>query len=419
MATTKTFQNMLNEYITYDLMKEQLIERNWLLKNITHDDGWKGGTLPVPFYGTMASSIKMGSLTSSSDVSKHKYVRGQVTDYKEAWGTLRFEHRDLMEHDGKVNEKSFLKILPSQIEDFSTVMSEQMSKMLTTGSVCAVVTDATDAASGILVIDRVERVMLDQKLTLDDNNSAQMDVYVIAIDLNTNSITVSATRGGAAADVSAYSVAQAAKLYYDGVLVGGTVTNAFANLKDSLLSAANGGSSTLYGQSKLAYPYLQAINVSGAAVSATTLLAELFKGYNTVRQKARGNATKILMSYKHLGTAMAQIETQKGGFKVSVTSTKASQYGWTEIEITSVKGTLTLIAIQEMDDDVIMYLDMSAFKFFSNGEMFRKRTAPDGKQYFEVREDSGYYYLLDICCFGEFVLHAPTKCGIMHSIPAY
>ncbi len=416
MSTNRTFQAMLNEYLSMDLMKEELIKRDWLLQNIEMDTGWKGGKQPVPFYGTQASSIKMGSLTSSSDVSKHKYVRGSVDDYQEAWGTLRFEHKDLMEHDGKVNEKSFLKILPNQIEDFSQVMKEQMSKMLTTGPVACKVTDSTNAATGIMIVDRIERLMLDQKLTIDDDNSTQLDVYVIAINLNTSAVTLSATRGGAAADVSAYTAAQNAKLYYDGTLVAGVETNVFTSLKAALLSAANGGSANLYGQSKVAYPYLQAINVSGAAITASNIKAKLFDAYNDVRKKARGNANTVLMSFKHLGSLMAQIEDQKGAFKVSPTSEKASLYGWTEILLTSVKGTLKVVAIQEMDDDVIMFLDMSAFKFSSNGELLRKRTAPDGKQYYEVREDSGYYYLVDICTFGELIVHAPTKCGIIYGI---
>ena len=418
MATTRstTFQSMLNEYLTMDLMKEELIKRDWLLSNIEHDSGWKGGTLPVPFYGTMASSIKAGGLTSASDVSKHKYVRGEVSDYQEVWGTLRFEQKDLMEHDGKVNEKSFLKILPNQVEDFSQVMKEQLSKMLTTGPVVATVTDATNALTGVMIVDRVERFMLDQKLILDDNNSAQTNVYVTAINLNTNAVTLSATRGGAAADLSAYAVTNAAKFYFDGTLEAGAVANSFQSLKGALLSAANGGDANLYGQSKLAYPYLQAININGSSITAANINSKIFEAYNTIRQKARGNANTVLMSYKHLGSLMALIETQKGAFKVTATSEKASLYGWTEIMFTSVKGTLKVVAIQEMDDDVIMFLDMTAFKFYSNGEMLRKRTAPDGKQYYEVREETGYYYLVDICTFGELVVHAPTKCGIIYGI---
>ena len=418
--TTRTFNTMLNEYITNDLVSEALLKRDWLLQNVEKDNGWKGGTMPVPFYGTKASSIKMGSLTDASDISQHSYVRGTVSGYKEAWGSLRFEHGDLIDHDGKVNEKSFLKILPNQVDEFGDFMKEQMSKMLLSGPVAASFTADTDLANGVATVDRIERLVLDQKLILDDGNSNQTDVYVIGIDLNLSTVTLSATRGGAALDISAYTTAQSAKLYYDGTLVAGAEANTFSNLKSMLLSAANGGSSTLYGVSKLAYPHLQAINISGAAITSSNIKSKLFDAYNEVRKKARGNANTILMSFKWLGHLMAAIETTSnisGNFNVSVGEKKASLYGWSEIVITSVKGTLKVVGIQEMEDDCIMLLDMSALKYYSNGEVIRKRVAPDGKQYYEVRATSGYYYILDMCALGELVLHSPTKCGIIHSIP--
>lgn len=421
MATNRTFNTMLNEYITNDLMSEALLKRDWFIQNVEKDDGWKGGTLPVPFYGRTASSIKMGSLTDASDVSKHSYVRGEVSGYKEAWGTLRFEHGDIIDHDGKVNEKSFLKILPGQVDEFGDVMKEQMSKMLLSGSIACSVTAAGSAAAGDVTVDRVERVVLGQKFQLKTaaGTSPQTDVYVVAINLNTNVIRLSLTRDGAGADLTVVGIAVAAgdDLYYDGVLEAGAETNSFSHLRGALLSAANGGTSTLYGQSKVAYPYLQAINISGAAITSSNIKAKLFDAYNEVRRKARGNANTILMSFKWLGHLMAQIEDQKGAFKVTAKDEKASLYGWTEITITSVKGTLKVVAIQEMDDDVIMLLDMSALKYYSNGELIRKRVAPDGKQYHETRATSGYYYLLDMCALGELVVHAPTKCGIIHSIP--
>ena len=68
--TTRTFQDMLNEYLTYDMLKEELLMRHWLLSNIDIDDGWKGGTLPVPFKGGQASSLKFGGLTAEGDIAE-------------------------------------------------------------------------------------------------------------------------------------------------------------------------------------------------------------------------------------------------------------------------------------------------------------------------------------------------------------
>ena len=115
---------------------------------------------------------------------------------------------------------------------------------------------------------------------------------------------------------------------------------------------------------------------------------------------------------------MKAIETQKGGFKVTATATNASLFGWTEIQITSVKGELTVVGIQEMDDDNIMMMDWSALKFYSNG-FFKKRQSPDGIEYFEVRNTTGFQYLVDVCLFGDLVLLAPSRCGIIFGIPNY
>ena len=64
----------------------------------------------------------------------------------------------------------------------------------------------------------------------------------------------------------------------------------------------------MYGVSKLAYPYLQAVNIDGSAITATNILKKIFDGYVEVRTKAKGTANEILMSYKHLGSIMKIIE---------------------------------------------------------------------------------------------------------------
>lgn len=424
MATDRSFSAMLNEYVPNELLKEELLKRDWLLQKVEKDNNWLGGTLIVPFEGGVASSVSFGSLTAADDVADYTYVRGQVSTQPELWGTLQFHHRDLMEH-GKLSEQNLLQMLPGQIDQFIQYCKEVASVNMLGAAYFATVTDATDAATGVLEVDHVERFTIGQKVTLDDDDTAQADYYVIAINLNgggvgtgNGTVTLSATRGGSAANVSAFSVDQNAVLYHPGVLVAGTVTNRFTSLRDSLLSLANGGTTALYGQTKTAYPYLQASNISGAAITATNILEQIFDAYTEVRKKARGKADTVLCSYKHLGSIMKVIETQKGGFKVSVNSTKASLFGWTEIQITSVKGELTVVGIQEMDDDVIMLLDMSALKFYSNG-FFRKRQSPDGLEYFESRATTGYKYIVDVCLFGDLVLIAPSRCGIIHSVPAY
>lgn len=425
MGTTRSFDAMLNEYVVNELFAEEFVKRDYFMSKVEKDNNWKGGTIPVPFVGAYATSVKFGGLTDSTDIASFKYIRGSITGYQEVWGALIFNHRDLLDHSGRVNEDSFLKILPGQVESFMDYMKMCVSINIMAGPHFAAAKATTNAATGgtaggIIGLDRIDRVQLDQKVTLIDGNTAQADYYVIAIDVNNEEATLSATRGGAAANISAYTIAQSAKLYHDGVLVAGTATNKFNSVKNALLSAANGGGATLHGQTKLSYPYLQAINIDGSAVSATNILDKLFDGWTRVKRLAKGGkAREAVMSLKHLGSIMKLVEAQKGGFKVAEGSRKASIYGWDEVEITSVTGDrMKLVGIQEMDDDVIMYLDWTALVFRSNG-FFRKRTAPDGKQYYETRATTGFAYIIDVSLFGELEVNAPAKCGIMYSIPDY
>lgn len=412
MATTRTFQDMLNEYLTYDMLKEELLMRHWLLSNVEIDDGWKGGTLPVPFKGAQSSSLKFGGLTAEGDIAEDKYVRGEVTDYRELWGTLLFNHRDLLEHDGKVKEKSFLKILPDVIEDYMDWMKENTSLNMLIGAAKDKAAANGTVGAGIQV-KRPDRFSINEKIVIDSDTQASVVGYVRTIDINSGVIVFYTARtGGLVIDLSLYTVADNTAFYIDGAL-----TDSFTSLKESLLSAGNGGSATLYGQNKLNYPYLQSIQVDGSAVTASNILTKIFDGLTRIRTLGKGKADKFVCSYDVLGAIMKLLEQDKGQYHIDQKSTKVSAFGWTEIRIIGVKGDLTVVGINEMDSDFAMYLDMRAIKFHSNG-MFRKRTAPDGKQYYEVRTTAGYFYLLDMSLYGELILNRPSYCGIMHSIPA-
>src|SRR5574343_1163279 len=107
-STTRSFSTMLNEYLTNDLMKTELLERSWLMSNIKIDTSHPGGTVPVPFESGAATSVKFGGLTGSTDVAEYAYVRGTLASPVEMWGTMLFRHRDLLDGHGKVKEKSFL-----------------------------------------------------------------------------------------------------------------------------------------------------------------------------------------------------------------------------------------------------------------------------------------------------------------------
>lgn len=413
MATTRSFNDMLNEYLAYDLLKHETIKRNFLLNRVEVDENWKGGTLVVPFKGGQASSFKYGGLTAVSDVSEDKYVRGTISGYKEIWGTMKFHSRDLMEHGGggdKVSEQSFLSNLLGTVENFVDEMKQVVSVNFLNGTHLATLTDDA-TVGGVIEVDHPERLYIGQKLIVDDGDSATATGYVRSIDVNAKTaVLYDARTGGAVVDLSAYTLAQAAKVYVDGAE---TAANAFTSLKQQLLSAANGGDANLFGQSKVLYPYLQATNVDGTDIDATNFLTKLFDAVTEHRKIGRGTADEMVMSYKHLGTAMKLMESNSGPYRH--VKTEANVFGWTTITIVGVKGEFKLTGVQEMDDDVIYLMDWKALKVHSN-QFFKKHKDPEGKAYYTVRNTDGFVYYVDICMYGELVVSKPANCAVIHSI---
>jgi hypothetical protein len=418
MATTRSFSAMLNEYLPNRMLKEELLKRDYFLQSCQMDESWKGGQIIVPFMGGQASTVSVNALASSTDIASTTYVRGTIASYTEIWGSILLQHTDLMQHDGKIPESTFLKILPDEIDMFIQYMKEVVSCQLFAGPHFASMTADTDLANGICAVDRVERFQIGQKVDLDDLDSNYASYYVTAIDVNTPSVTLSATRGGAAANISAYTTAQSAKFYHPGVLTnaGGTTNSTFTSMKGVLLSLSNGGDTTVHGQTKTAYPVLQAVNISGSDITATNILEKIFDAYTTIARKGKGRAKEVVMSYKHLGSILKALEVQKGGFKVTKEMT-TSMYNFSKIEIAAVSSgqSLTVVGILEMPDSEIFFVDWSGITFRTNGG-FRKRKAPNGNEYFEVRATTGYSYVIDMCLFGAVEYKKPGEMGVIYSI---
>jgi hypothetical protein len=113
---------------------------------------------------------------------------------------------------------------------------------------------------------------------------------------------------------------------------------------------------------------------------------------------------------------MKSQQIEKGAYKV-VNDVKRSEFGWSETMIASTqKGeALSIAGVQEMPDDVIFLLDWDSMQFMSNGG-FKKRVSPEGRMYHEIRNTTGFQYIVDTCLFGEMKHRKPSNNGIIHSI---
>lgn len=409
MATTATFSNMLNEFVNEDLLFNELVKRDWMMSNLEQEKNWVGGSYIIPFIGAVGSSVSFGSLTAASDIAEEVTVRGEI-DYAEAWGSMIFNETDLMQH-GKISEQNFLKILPDAISRHMDFMKYTISTGLLAGNIVSKLTADGDASGNITVADP-ERFALNMKVYVDDGDSAASAAgYVRTIDLNTGVLTIyDARTAGSVLNLSGYTVAQSAVVYADG-----QQSNGFASLKDVLLPLSAGGATTYAGVTKTAYPHMQAIAVDGSTITATNILTKIFDAYVTVRKRGSGKPFKVIMSYKNFGSCLKSLESAKGSFNVMPGSSKTSVYGWDEIVVGGFAGALTLVAVQEMADSEIFFLDLESMKFASNGGI-RRRKSPEGIEYHVVRNTTGYQYIVDNCLMGNLVVKSPSKNGCLHSI---
>jgi len=430
-TTNLDFDTMIKRYMPYNLLFEEVMKRDYFLGKVAKDQNWKGGEMQIPFMGAHASSISYGELTAEAEINEDKPVLGTVSGYKEIWGSMVFNDHDLQRHTSL--EQSFLKILPDRLESFIERMKEAVSINLLNGTHTAsldVAAAGVNLAGGIVGVDRPARLSINQFFevgTVGTNKAAGLPdggAYVGQIDIGNKLVTLYSDKAlTAVVDLSGggINVVAGDKVFVRGATIAG---RGFTALRDQLLSAANGGSTTLFGINKLLYPHLQAVNVDGSGITASNILNVLFDAYNTTRELGKGSPTDLIMSFKNLGSAMRELElggSNAGGDKTfgkgnfSVTDTRISAFGWTEIDVVGVKGRLTIVGVQEMDDDIIYMMDWRGAKLHSNG-FFERRTAPDGKQFYETRSTSGYKYILDTRFFGELVVTKPSHCGIIYGI---
>jgi hypothetical protein len=412
------FNAMLNDHLTYDLLNERLEKKNYLWKAIEHDDDVSGDII-VPFTSARASSVKAGAGPSAaSDIAKHAYVRGSVSfsDIPKVWGSMIFNYEDILNHEGRVKAKSFLgKFLPEQIEDFTDIFAETLSHSVLNRDYKDKAADV-GATGGTIAVYRPERYEIGEKIYLDPT-SANVSGYVTAIDMNTSTttgtITVKNARSsGSAVDLS--GVAAGEKIYKEGFQTAG---QSLTSLADALLTSGNGGDSTIYGQTKTASKFTQAINISGSSWTANNILSSLFDAHAVYKQKSKVGASEAWMSFKHMTSIMKILEQDKGPYKSVPGSLKSSEYGFTEVTVYGPGATgLKLVALQEMNDDLVFFADPSSMKWHSV-KGINKVKSPDGNMYTVSRSDSaGFDFIVDLYFRGDLIVSKPHRNAVVHSI---
>ena len=413
--TNVSFNTMLKEYLPYDLLREELTKRDYFLSKVEFDTNWKGGELRIPFKGGCASSVAYGELTNESEITEDLYVKATISEYKEVWGSMIFNDHDLQRHGDL--KTSFIKLLPDTVDEFVQMMKECVSINLLNGSHLVSLDPLnadSDLANGIVVVDRPARLSLGQYLEFGVVGTKRAEGYIAAIDMNKSTIFIKDNidiSAGALVDLSPTggNLLPGDKGYIRGAIITG---RGFTSFRDQNLSADAGGPATLFGLTKTDYPHLQAYNFDGSGIDSSNILEKIFDAWNETRTIGKGMPTEVIMSFRNLGNVMKALEVAR---EYTTTDTKASVYGWTEIDVVGVRGSLKLVGVQEMDDDIMHIVDWKSVKMHTNG-LFERRVNPDGDSFYEIRSASGYKYVVDTRMYGELVVNKPSHNGIIYNI---
>ena len=420
MATTKatTYSDMLNEFLPYELLTSELKKENWLLSNANMDQTWQGGKLIVPFQQSVASSVKMGALTDDTDIDFATYLRGYLSGYVEAYGSIAFNSRDLFDH-GKLSAQNFLKLLPDQVDQLMEHFKRTISIQVLGGKAIDTVATAFDASTDKLFVNHPERFTIGQKLILNDGTNSTTG-YVKAINKNTGEITYVTARGGST-PVDLVSLTEATtKVYIDG----GNTTY-FGSLKDMLLPASLGGSDTFCNITKTDSMFSQPVLYDASASSADWGASAITKAdvlnmiFDAMRKGfQRGARPKVfLMSYKHYSACLKLIESGSGAYKNI--KPQVSLYDASEIEVGGVAGSCKLVGLRDFDDDWIAGIDTEFLDFKTGRSPFTMMESPDGLKYYTKRATTGYTYISDIRLVGDFLYRKPYTAVAIHSFANY
>jgi hypothetical protein len=427
MATTKapTFASMLNEYLTYDLLEESFKEQSWLWNNCNIRKTWQGGTLIVPFQDHYANSVRMGALTDENDIGTAGYVRGSLAGYKEVYGSIFFNSRDLQIDHYRISEQNFISLLPQQLQQLMKYMRQTVSvQLLNGGALDSVASGWVGGATGVVDCLHSERFSRTQKVTLvDTTGPTTISGYVEKIDKSLSTLTIfDARTGGSVVDLTGLD--DTTKIYIDD-----GNTTAFNSLKNDLLLAANGGSDTFAGVNKLDSTFSQAIQYdaggatgtgpdwnSGTAVTGNDILTLIFDALRKNYQRG-GEANLAIMSFKHFSAAMLALEKGSGGFRHVKPAVNFA--GYSEITVGGVQGSIKLLGIREMDDDYIALVDRKSMDFHCGNMPFQPMVSPDGLKYFTKRATTGYTYITDIRLVGDFLYRNPWNATAIYNIPDY
>lgn len=413
MALAAELNGLLRQYGKHTVFVNEFKKLNWFWNQLEKDTTWvPSQPYPVHFETGEMSTFMMGGLPTAAQTKSATYASGLVQAPASLIGTMKLHQKDLKRHAS--TRASFLEFWPKKSKQFVKRMEEKASRLLLSdGSLCSVLSVVTPAA-GKITVDRPGMLTIGEMLHLDDNDSAPVTVYVKTIDINTKEVELCSDAAlTTPIDVTAYTTAQAAKLY----VVQGTVEK-YNSLRSLILPLSLGGSDSIHGVDKKAGgPLLQPMITSAAAANTMEKFVQLmYDFYIAWDGGGRSENVQYLCSYRNFGYIVKYLESTGRHFTKEDVSTG---YGFKTIKIVGPAGDMKITVLRDCDDDFMPLVDFSALEF-AGQDFFNMKHQPNGDMFYTERvsgNGGGYLHLIDVELEGQLVCTKPANLGGIHSIP--
>lgn len=427
---THDFAALANQYLPYsNLMMDSVRKKTYFLDFCKKDDKCVNGQIINPILGSDVSNVRVGGYMNTSNLQDEEMLRGEITNFGMVSLRLLFSRKDLRVADKGDYKKSYLRIIPEMVNRGVENMKEKLSLGLITGGALDVST-AAGTNSGVIKVNDPTRFKRGEKYTFKDSNSFEEN-FVIATSLKDKTITVSASKGGTAKNVTA--LASGTVIYIPGVLTSSTdTTNKFPMgilpqvLPSGVTAGGATGSANLWGQPKSTYAVLQTPSVDWSTLfTGNTTFANLGRrahraltdvislGIPTPKTFIAGPRT-----YSSIVTAFQESNLARG--QNMSNWKKAKGYGYRAIDIGNVIGhDSTLMAVTEAPEGILLGLDGDSWTCYSQGGLQRVEGPGLDKGWWWLAGSEAADWMMgtDYDHVLQLALREPNKNCIIYNVP--
>ena len=485
MAVQGQFGKSLNQLIRLGNLRNHYCRDTWIWRGMEIDPRWRNGdsggtgTYIVHFEAGKRSSIQIGgALVPKAMMAQPSYVRGSIDQYKRYHTAIELDQEDIWQQENARLQETFITYRgATELERNKKNFMYQLTYAMLNGYRWMRSTDVTSLGSGgVVTVDDPSRTTLGERLDLITVNKSNGNVgtaplrnrWVGKIDINEKELTLYDSRAQALAAGSAgrsnLTGFTSGRLSTDHLYLTlpGAVGGKAATLSGKIGDAANsgvgftdlrsqvftpskgGGSSSLFGQAKANYPYLQSILHDGSGVTTReNFIDAIADGYFNLVKYGQpigvepGNSTadtedgsrpimsrratriRAVMSLDWHLQLQKYFRDKRSAYFKQTTGTKIDYLDASTFTFMGVDGTvIDAVGVKAMPNDIVYIMGTNVLRFATLG-LIKTYKDEQGNYWFKDRsDDNGYKYICDHSFYGDLILKRPAGVVGIYGLPS-